>query len=284
MAYVKKSLVNSVISVLYLVIKNFLRRIIIVQIAKEIAIIIAMLALIVNSAIATEPDLVAAWAFDKGAGDVAEDVTGNGHDGELTNCKWVKGKLGSALEFDGVESQVLIPDEDSLDIEDEVTVEAWINPSGFNALSAVAQKWGDTSNRRQYLLCLVGQNVNFYISGSGDTWPTAGSAGTVSEGEWTHIAGTYDSESIRVYINGELDGETANQEGLFASDIDAWIGGYGPGAEFDQNRHFIGVIDEVRFWKKALTEEEIQDSMSASVSPVEAKDKTAVAWGDLKSM
>lgn len=251
---------------------------------KKLTVFIVMLVLIVNSAMAADPDLVAAWTFDEGSGNTAKDVTGNGHDGELTDCQWVNGKFGSALEFDGTTSQVAIPNDDQLNIEDEVTVEAWINPSGFNDLSAIAQKWGDTSNRRQYLLCLVGSNVSFYISGSGDTWPQAGSAGTVPTGEWTHLAGTYDSNTIKVYIDGELDGETANAEGLFASEIEAWIGGYGPDAEFGSNRHFIGVIDEVRFWKKALTENEIQNSMNSSVSPVEAKDKIATIWGDLKSL
>jgi len=252
---------------------------------KKVIVLFAMLALIIgNSAMAADPNLVAAWSLDEGAGDVAEDVTGNGHDGELENCTWVNGKFGAALEFDGTTSRVVIPHDDHLNIEDEVTVEAWINPSGFNDLSAIAQKWGDTTNRRQYLLCLVGSNVRFYISGSGDTWPAAASTGTVPTGDWTHLAGTYDGENIKVFINGEPDGETANNEGLFGSDIDAWIGGYGPDGEFGDNRHFIGIIDEVRFWNKALTQDEIQNSMNSSVSPVEPQDKIAVAWGSLKNM
>jgi len=160
-------------------------------------------------------ELVAAWSFD----DTARDVSGNGHDGVVRDANYVNGKFGKALEFDGIASSVEVPHADVLNIADAITVEAWVNPSSYNDLSAVAQKWGDTSNRRQYLLCFVADKVLFYISGSGDTWPNAGSATAVPTGEWTHIAGTYDSTVIKVYINGELDGETANNEGLFASDI-----------------------------------------------------------------
>jgi len=42
------------------------------------------------------PDLVAAWTFE---GDVASDVTGHGHDGTVTNAKYVTGKYGRALDF-----------------------------------------------------------------------------------------------------------------------------------------------------------------------------------------
>ena len=45
---------------------------------------------------------VGIWLFDDGGGNVAKDSSGNGYDGKLMNGpKWVKGKFGMALEFDG---------------------------------------------------------------------------------------------------------------------------------------------------------------------------------------
>jgi len=46
-------------------------------------------------------NLVVAWNFDEGSGNVARDITGNGHDGEIKDAKWVEGKFKSALEFKG---------------------------------------------------------------------------------------------------------------------------------------------------------------------------------------
>jgi hypothetical protein len=231
--------------------------------------------------------LIAAYTFDNDPANGVKDVTGNGNTGIIKNAKYVDGKYGKGLEFDGVTSMVEIASKDILNMKGgAVTVEAWVKPSKYNDLSAVVQKWGDNSNRRQYLLCFVGQNVRFYISGSGNSWPSAASAATVKTGEWTHIAGTYDSKAIKVYINGKLDGETANNEGIFASDVPAWIGGYG-GAddkEFGSNRHFPGVVDEVRYWSGALTDKEIQAGMAGSVSPVELVGKMATKWGTIKSL
>ena len=59
-----------------------------------------------------EDGLVAYWPFDEGDGKKAEDITGNGHDGEFNgNPKWIDGKFGTGLEFDGEEDHVVVADD-----------------------------------------------------------------------------------------------------------------------------------------------------------------------------
>lgn len=231
--------------------------------------------------------LVAAYTFDNDPANGAKDVTGNGHTGTIKSAKYVDGKFGKGLEFDGVTSMVEIASKDDLNMKGgAVTVEAWVKPSKYNDLSAVVQKWGDNTNRRQYLLCFVGDKVSFYISGTGNSWPAAAGKTALKAGEWAHIAGTYDSKAIKVYVNGKLETETANNEGIFASDVPAWIGGYG-GADdknFGSNRHFPGVVDEVRYWSGALTDKEIQAGMAGSVSPVDLAGKMTTKWGSIKNL
>ena len=54
---------------------------------------------------------VAAYSFDEGEGETAEDLTGNEHEGTVEGADWTKGKYGSALKFDGAEEDcVSIPD------------------------------------------------------------------------------------------------------------------------------------------------------------------------------
>lgn len=227
-----------------------------------------------------KPELIAAYTFDDGK---ARDVTGNGNNGEAKDVKVVDGKFGKALEFDGVNSQVVIKNHDMLNFKEGVTLEAWVKPSRYNDLSAVVQKWGDNTNRRQYLLCFVAAKVRMYISGKGTTWPSAQSITDVKTGEWTHIAGTYDNAKIKVFINGKMEAEVANAEGLFASDVPAIIGGYGPDQDFGSNRHFPGVIDEVQYWNGALSEAEIQQNMNRSVAmAVNKSGKLATKWGSIK--
>ena len=73
-------------------------------------------------------DLVAAWTFDEGAGDKVKDASGHGHDGVISGAKWVKGKFGAALEFNGDGDQVLVVHDDALNIQKQLTVEAWYIP------------------------------------------------------------------------------------------------------------------------------------------------------------
>ena len=49
----------------------------------------------------SEEDFVGYWLLDDGKGKEAKDLSGNNHDGQITNGKWVKGQVDGGLEFDG---------------------------------------------------------------------------------------------------------------------------------------------------------------------------------------
>jgi len=236
--------------------------------------------------ICASKDLVAAWSFEEGSGNSVKDVSGNGHDGVISGAKWVVGKIGKALEFNGDGDQVLVENDDALNIKGELTVEAWVFPTGWNPdLNAVAQKWEDGSNRRQYQLNVYQAKNWWYVSDAGSNFPRAEGVIDVPLNQWTHLAGTYDGKKLRSYTNGKFDVELAQANGIFASDIPVVIGGYGPKTPkcvYAQNRHFMGIIDEVRFWNKALTENEIRAGMEKSVVAVYPSGKCATTWAEVK--
>ena len=72
-----------------------------------------------------DPDTVAGmWLFDEGKGEVATDASENGLDGEFNGKpKWVSGKFGEALEFDGKSAYVQIPAHENPT--EAITVSAW---------------------------------------------------------------------------------------------------------------------------------------------------------------
>ena len=78
--------------------------------------------------------LVAAYGFDEGSGPTVTDASGNGNNGSITNATWAaSGKYGKALQFNGTNSLVTIPDSASLHLTTGMTLEAWVNPSTVNA-------------------------------------------------------------------------------------------------------------------------------------------------------
>ena len=69
----------------------------------------------------------AIWLFDEGEGNEAKDFTGNGHDAELNGTKWVDGKFGKALSFDGGSSNGKTKETDAFALQD-FTICFFVNP------------------------------------------------------------------------------------------------------------------------------------------------------------
>ena len=242
--------------------------------------IIAMLIISINAS----ANVVGLWLFDEGKGDTVKDSSGNGNNGVIEGAEWTKGKFGGALKFDGVASRVVIPSSDSLNIPEQVTVEAWIFPIELHAdINAIAQKWGDLSNRRQYQLGLIDVTgtARFYISHTGtDHQRPIGESVPVNK--WTHLAGTFDGQTIRVFVNAVLSAELASPGVINASEIEFFIGGYGPDEEYAANRHFNGIIDEVRVSDIALKADEIKRSMEGFAA-VRHDNHLSTTWANIKA-
>ena len=86
---------------------------------------------LISAAEVSVDDAIGVWLFDEGTGNVAKDSSPNGNDGELiAGPKWVKGKFGGALEFDGSGTSVETESADKLtefELGDKTdfTVTAW---------------------------------------------------------------------------------------------------------------------------------------------------------------
>ncbi|MCE2401319.1 hypothetical protein J4G08_10575 [Candidatus Poribacteria bacterium] len=95
--------------------------------------------------------LILYHAYDKGEGDIAEDISGSGHDGKIDNPNWVDGKFGKSLQFNGAGSGMFVTVEstEALNV-NECTFMAWVH----------AEHWDDT---RQ----IVGKSVHGGCSGRG---------------------------------------------------------------------------------------------------------------------
>ena len=81
-----------------------------------------------------DPDTyIGIWKFDEGKGDTAKDASDNGHDGTLmSNPKWVEGKFGDALEFDGT-NYIDMGQAESLQFHGNVTILFWAKPENVAA-------------------------------------------------------------------------------------------------------------------------------------------------------
>ena len=101
--------------------------------------------------------LVGAWAFDDGAGGWANDTSGNGNNGTLTNMApgtcWVEGINGTALAFDGVDDYVACGNDASLNWGGaDYTISAWVKRESFGAFHTIVGKQEASGNYRGWYL------------------------------------------------------------------------------------------------------------------------------------
>ncbi len=222
-----------------------------------------------------EDGLVAYWPFDEGNGKKAIDVTGNGHDGEVNgNPKWVDGKFGTGLEFDGEDDTVIVADDAAFAIEKNITFMAWFSPNdSLNSRRLMVK------NDSIFVIFDFGNKDSIDFLVKPDNTFAESTTTDWKVGEWYHFAGTFDGKTMKVYVNGELEGEEANDVPIAPSNLELWIGGDDFGRPTD---YFPGTIDEVRLYEKTLSEADIQKVMETP-QDVQARGKLATAWGKLKA-
>jgi len=211
-----------------------------------------------TTTLATNPNLVASYAFDEGAGTTLADVSGGGHNGTIVNATWAAvGKFGKALAFNGNNALVTIPDAPALRLTTGMTLEVWVNPTGSNT------GWRDVVYKG---------DDNYYLEGSTSTGAPAigirvGSTHAEAFGllplplnTWTFLAGTYDGTTLRFYVNGTQVSSQPQSGPLVTSTSPLQIGGDSLYGQF-----FTGLIDEVRIYSVALTPAQIQADMGAPI-------------------
>lgn len=246
-----------------------------------------------QSAAAINPqNIVGAWLFDDGDGEIATDDSVNGNDGELDGAagagpRWVEGQFGTALTFNGQE-WVHASDESLPGGIEPRTVSAWMKTGkSFNGIivnyGSHLQKFGPG---REVQMGMFNQEVPGYFNDIDKNTALVGSGGAhtggktrVNDSKWHHIAGTFDGLTWTLYVDGEVDGvgepptATKPNEGL---NIGFPIGPHDWG--------FQGVIDEVVIFDVALTEADVKRltnglEAAKAVSPL---GKLAMSWGSLK--
>ena len=106
-------------------------------------------------------------------------------------------------------------------------------------------------------------------------------AGGLDVETWVHVAEVYDGETAYVYYNGEeIQNGPGSGEMRENDAVKWWIG-----SMYATDRWFNGMIDEVCIWNKALSPEELQQSMAGTLvnAAVSREGKLATTWGQIKN-
>jgi formylglycine-generating enzyme required for sulfatase activity/tetratricopeptide (TPR) repeat protein len=198
--------------------------------------------------------LIGHWKFDDGQGRIARDSSGRGNHGQVRGgARWTAGRLGGALEFDGTDGFVSIPNESDFDITGRITVAAWIKVAAFTkSFQSIVTK-GDRAWR---LHRAAESNSPGWACSDlsrdqvGDLFGKA----AVDDGRWHHVAGVHDGTRMYLFVDGKVDASARTSPTISVNDYSVLIG---ENAQ-QTGRHWRGLIDDVRIYDRALTAREIR--------------------------
>ncbi|MBW6461790.1 MAG: VCBS repeat-containing protein [DPANN group archaeon] len=216
--------------------------------------------------------LVGWWRFNNESGEnetYFKDWSSYGNNGSCitTTCpNYTTGYLGKALQFDGSDDYVNAGNDASLNLTNEITIMAWVKPTGTIGSGGYA---------------IISENGNHYTqirrdNGSGSKiafWhASAGiwfeSNTDVPMNQWSFIVVTFNkydiNQNVKFYLNGVANGTGDTTTALVPTANNIWFGNV-----YTTSRYFNGTIDEVKIFNRALTPAEINSSYDAGLYRLE---------------
>ena len=173
---------------------------------------------------------------------------------------------GSCYYFDGGDDYISIPDSNTLDITDAMTLEVWVNITSLQAnnYEYIIRKTAAEPNQATLYGLLMGYNnaiVRFFLwtENNAGCVNAVDSISTLSLSKWYHLVATYDyiSHISKMYINGVLDNSSStiatgkirvNTNTLYLSHRQ------------DGTLYFNGLMDGVRIYNSAMPNSQIKES------------------------
>lgn len=165
---------------------------------------------------------------------------------------------GNALTFNGA-NRVTVNNTPTIPVGNSAyTMEAWIKPktvSGANGLLG----WGNWNAINQVnAIRFEGPTTLINYWWTNDLYVTIPN---VLDGQWHHIAATYNGTTRSMYMDGVLLGSDAPTGHNVPSGTTMYIGETNPAG----NEYFDGAMDEVRIWNVGKTQAEITAAMNSTI-------------------
>jgi hypothetical protein len=237
-----------------------------------------------------EDHLAAHWTFDETEGSVVYDASSNAFHGTVYGAARADGIRSGALDFNGIDNAVHIPElgmapPDKIGTLETGTIALWFRFREFtdemiplfyfgesdheadhNSL-IIEIGHGSSDNRKLYFTII---NTQFCYDSGQNLLPDT----------WTHFAAVVSTTGNTGYLNGEEMiyrhynlGSTARFTDFFAS-VPAkhmLAIGYGRYGKADPFMHYSGLIDDVRIYDRALTAQEIKSVYEGKSTAIQSK-------------
>jgi hypothetical protein len=225
-----------------------------------------------------DPNLIGWWTMEEGVGTTVGDWSGHGHHAQFTvpAPAWTMGRSGEALQCAGIGDAAVCADGSFLNGLTALTAMAWVKsnrietdkgflifqtPAGGDNMNLRYDAAGVTAGGRNVIkmgitVAVEGRDTILQLESSNDRQTT----------QWQHVALVWSSgQALKLYINGDLDVPTAGSGKAVGSLSNCSAVIIGQGGKDGSDSSWEGLIDEVRIYNQALTQEEIQALMQGDL-------------------
>lgn len=178
--------------------------------------------------------------------------------------------FGNSLVLNGA-SYIAINSGQSLNIGNNLTIEAWIKPTNLNGRFGIfSTRFANSPGSFQLEVGTCNGKTNAVGVTGPNTWVAETQSNVLTLNVWNHIVYTRSGTgngTHKIYVNGVLQTlATDNSAYVFVDNADSKRIGEGSLS----TQRFEGKIDEVRIWNRARTESEIQSDRNVELTGLES--------------
>jgi len=226
-----------------------------------------------------DPTLLTWYKMDEGDGVTVVDWSGHGHHATFASPApiWAVGQFGGALQFAGNGDSAACADGSFLNGLDALTVAVWIKSNVTNTdkgfINFMAPNGNDDRDMRYDAAGSIGggtivqkMGLTVAVDATTNTVIQLESSNNSQTTEWQHVAMVWSSgQALTFFINGNQDASTANSIAVTGTLTGNTTIVIGKGGKDTGGLSWDGLIDEIRIYSTALTQDELQLVMRGDV-------------------
>jgi hypothetical protein len=190
------------------------------------------------------------FSFDSNESELCTDASGKGNNGKVQGPAWVRqGHRGGGMKFDGVDDQILVPNNTSFDMT-SVTLAAWICPENIEKGNNMIME------KRPHDGCweLMHYDLGRLLVRGSSSMTEGSERKMIKAGKWVHVVATINGAEGQIYVDGKQV-KTTPVTPLRVTSGDVLIGAGRCWSHSDDQ--FTGVMDDVMIFNRAFSASEV---------------------------
>jgi hypothetical protein len=210
---------------------------------------------------ALSADLVAHWSFDEGTGSMVGDSSGHAYHGVLNGTSWSwlpEGRFSAALHLEQGDYVMV---DNFPNATPGWTVAVWVRFSAQNvAVGEVTVLSTENVFKGGWEINLTDTertyHFGFFRGPNASDYTYCNCDGCIRPDEWQHLAAVVDGAAgtLAFYLDGVLQTQQAIPQSILPGVPTLYMGRW---ATKDPPRLFVGSLDDVGIWSRALPAEEV---------------------------